>query len=325
MNCELLATCNALGYLEEDTYHREPDCLESVKDLIRYLRHEDDTRDIRQQLGAGQILQNDLLPLVIQHHQESALFDACIRYPHCTDWEQRQEEDNLLIERILLLVRNVLHVPADPSEEKSLDDDASLHDKLLWAIHMSGMDDLIKFLASSPSEHQWSMHILEVISLLFREQVRGEAGAGEREGRVLLSWLELRDWEGCSVCESCERRDWEGCSVLVVMHLALKAYQELLMTVNEMDRSKDENIRESARVIKSNIFYLMEFREIFLALLRRFDETRQPRSFLQDLVETTHLFLRMLERFCKGRNHLLVQVGGARGGRRDSGESPASC
>lgn len=34
------------------------------------------------------------------------------------DWEQRQEEDNLLIERILLLVRNVLHVPADPTEEK---------------------------------------------------------------------------------------------------------------------------------------------------------------------------------------------------------------
>ena len=27
MNCELLATCSALGYLEGDAYHREPDCL----------------------------------------------------------------------------------------------------------------------------------------------------------------------------------------------------------------------------------------------------------------------------------------------------------
>ncbi|MGH0156594.1 UNVERIFIED_CONTAM: hypothetical protein FKN15_033762 [Acipenser sinensis] len=377
------------------------------------------------------------------------------------DWEQRQEEDNLLIERILLLVRNVLHVPADPSEEKSLDDDASLHDKLLWAIHMSGMDDLIKFLASSPSEHQWSMHILEVISLLFREQVRGEAGAGEGEqglgeggesvalvvraeglagrqcvlvvhsrfgGSYVVQGLKsigdndviyhrglhtfkdyshdcgkavrrvpkrrqaARESEGkrrsalnvrlflkefCTdflqncynslmyqvkdglIRERAQQHDetyylWavsffmgfnrslrfqpelvsETVSIRTFhyieqnltnyyemmvtdrreasawarrMHLALKAYQELLMTVNEMDRSKDENIRESARVIKSNIFYLMEFREIFLALLRRFDETRQPRSFLQDLVETTHLFLRMLERFCKGRNHLLVQ------------------
>ncbi|XP_052451398.1 protein timeless homolog [Carassius gibelio] len=172
MNCELLATCSALGYLEGDVYHKEPDCLESVKDLIRYLRHEDDTRDIRQQLGAGQILQNDLLPIITQHTQDKLLFDACIRlmvnltqpallcfgkvpddpafrhhflqvmsylqaYKEAfadekiftvlsetlynllqLDWEQRAEEDNLLIERILLLVRNVLHVPADPYEEK---------------------------------------------------------------------------------------------------------------------------------------------------------------------------------------------------------------
>uniref|UniRef100_A0A672QV05 Timeless C-terminal domain-containing protein n=1 Tax=Sinocyclocheilus grahami TaxID=75366 RepID=A0A672QV05_SINGR len=92
------------------------------------------------------------------------------------------------------------------------------------------------------------------------------------------------------------------------MHLALKAYQELLLTVNEMDRSKDENIQHSSNVIKSNIFYLMEFREIFLTLLRKYDERMQPRSFLRDLVESTHLFLKMLERFCKGRNNLVVQV-----------------
>lgn len=35
------------------------------------------------------------------------------------------------------------------------------------------------------------------------------------------------------------------------MHLALKAYQELLATVNEMDTSPDEAVRESSRIIKS--------------------------------------------------------------------------
>lgn len=45
-----------------------------------------------------------------------------------------------------------------------------------------------------------------------------------------------------------------------------------------------------------------------MTLLRKFDETKQPRTFLRDLVESTHLFLRMLERFCKGRNNLVVQV-----------------
>uniref|UniRef100_A0A3Q1JQW2 Timeless circadian clock n=1 Tax=Anabas testudineus TaxID=64144 RepID=A0A3Q1JQW2_ANATE len=522
MNCEILATCSALGYLEGDTYHKEADCLDSVKDLIRYLRHEDDSRDVRQQLGAGQILQNDLLHIVIQHGQDRALFDACIRlmvnltqpamlcfgkvpddpvfrhhflevtshlqaYKEAfaservfgilsetlynllqLDWEQRQEEDNLLIERILLLVRNVLHVPADPCEEKKVDDDASVHDRLLWAIHMSGFDDLVKFLASAQSEQQWSMHVLEIISLMFRDQtpeslvsagharsteekqrdseeleslrqkehaekrsrtfqrgtrhsrfggsyvVKGLKSIGDKDviyHRTLYNFknythdvgkavrrvpkrnrqaLECRDKRRSALnvrlflrefcvdfLENCynhlmhivkeslireqaqqhdetyylwalsffmafnrgngfradlvsetmsirsfhfiERNITNYYEIMLLdrkdttswsrrMHLALKAYQELLLTVNEMDRSQDESIKQSSSVIKSNIFYLMEYREIFLTLLRKYDETRQPLSYLKDLVESTHLFLRMLERFCKGRNNLIVQV-----------------
>ncbi|KAM4588760.1 protein timeless homolog isoform 1-T2 [Odontesthes bonariensis] len=521
MNCELLATCSALGYLEGDTYHKEADCLESVKDLIRYLRHEDDTRDVRQQLGDSQIIQNDLLPIIVQYKQEKALFDACIRlmvnltqpamlcfgkvpddpvfrhhfiqvtshlqaYKEAfasegvfgilsetlynllqLDWEQREEEDNLLIERILLLVRNVLHVPADPCEEKKVDDDASVHDRVLWAIHMSGFDDLVKFLASAQSEQQWSMHVLEIISLMFRDQtpeglvsagnarsaeekqrdsqelealrqkehaekrsrtlqrgnrhsrfggsyvVQGLKAIGDKDvvyHRNLLNFrnythdigkavrrvpkrnrriqecedkrrsalnvrLFLRDFcvdflENCYnrlmylvkenlIREQTQQHDetyylWalsffmafnrgngfradlvsetmsirtfhfiernitnyyemlltdrkEATSWSRRMHLALKAYQELLLTVNEMDRSHDESIRQSSNVVKSNIFYMMEYREIFLTLLRKYDETKQPHSYLKDLVESTHLFLRMLERFCKGRKNLIVQ------------------
>ncbi|XP_032405525.1 protein timeless homolog [Xiphophorus hellerii] len=521
MNCELLATCSALGYLEGDSYHKEPDCLESVKDLIRYLRHEDDTRDVRQQLGDSQIVQNDLLPIIVQYRQDKTLFDACIRlmvnltqpamlcfgkipddpvfrqhFMQVTshlqaykeafasekvfgilsetlynllqlDWEQRQDEDNLLIERILLLVRNVLHVPADPCEEKKVDDDASVHDRVLWAVHMSGFDDLVKFLASAQSEQQWSMHVLEIISLMFRDQtpealvsagharsaeekqrdaqelealrqkeqaekrsrtlqrgtrhsrfggsfvVQGLKAIGEKDviyhrnlnnfkcythdlGKAvrrvpkrnqqaqdcrdkrrsaLNVRLFLREFcvdflENCYnrlmylvkeslIREQTQQHDetyylWalsffmafnrgngfhadlvsetmsvrtfhfiernitnyyemlltdrkEATSWSRRMHLALKAYQELLLTVNEMDRSADEGIRQSSNVIKSNIFYLMEYREIFLTLLRKYDETKQPHSYLKDLVESTHLFLRMLERFCKGRKNLIVQ------------------
>ncbi|XP_044143469.1 protein timeless homolog isoform X1 [Bufo gargarizans] len=521
MNCELLATCSALGYQEGDTYHKEPDCLESVKDLIRYLRHEDETRDIRQQLGAAQILQNDLIPLVIQHHNDKQLFDAVIRltvnltqpallcfgkvpqdptfrhhflqvvsylqtYKEAfanerlfvvlseklydllqMDWEQREEDHNLLIERILLLVRNILHVPADPDEEKNVDDDASIHDRVLWAVHMSGMDDLVKFLASSETEQQWSMHVLETVSLMFRDQNAEQLAAtgqgrfsaervtdlkdleilrqkemAEKKSRVfqrgtrhsrfggsyviqglksigdndvvyhqglhnfqnythdlgknlrrvskrkqqakdtetrrrsaLNVRLFLKEFcidflENCYnrlmyivkdhlVREKAQQHDetyylWsmaffmafnrvhqfrpelvsetasirtfhfieqnltnyyemmlmdkkEATSWARRMHLALKAYQELLMTINEMDHSKDPSVRESSKVIKNNIFYMMEYRELFLALFRKFDETKQPLSFLKDLVETAHLFLRMLEKFCKGKSTVMVQ------------------
>uniref|UniRef100_A0A8C8RTP0 Timeless circadian regulator n=1 Tax=Pelusios castaneus TaxID=367368 RepID=A0A8C8RTP0_9SAUR len=521
MNCQLLATCSALGYLEGDIYHKEPDCLESVKDLIRYLRHEDETRDIRQQLGAAQILQNDLLPIVAQYPQDKLLFDAVIRlmvnltqpallcfgkvpqdpgarhfflqvvsylqaYKEAfasekvfgvlseklydllqLDWEQRQEEDNLLIERVLLLVRNVLHVPADPEEEKNVDDDASVHDRVLWAMHVSGMDDLLKFLASSPAEQQWGLHVLEIIALMFRDQDPEQLGAtgqarpakergadvrelellrqremaekksrafqrGSRHSRFGGSYvvqglksigdrdvvfhkglhklkhyshdlgkeaqrvpkrrqpaqeaaprrrsalnvrLFLREFCG-DFLDSCYNRLmylvkdqllrekaqqhdetyylWavaffmafnrcrpfrpelvsetlsvrtfhfieqnltayyeamlldkkEATSWARRMHLALKAYRELLLTVQEMDRSPDEAVRDSSKIIKNNIFYLMEYRELFLALFRKFDASRQPRSFLCDLVETTHLFLKMLEAFCRDRNNLVVQ------------------
>ncbi|XP_070596659.1 protein timeless homolog [Erythrolamprus reginae] len=522
MNCELLATCSALGFLEGDTYHKEPDCIESVKDLIRYLRHEDETRDIRQQLGAAQILQNDLIPIIIQYPQDKQLFDAVIRlmvnltqpailcfgkipqdinlrhhflqivsylqgYKEAfandkvfgllseklyellqLDWEQRQEEDNLLIERILLLVRNVLHVPADPDEEKNIDDDANIHDRVLWAMHISGMDDLLKFLASSPSEQQWSLHVLEIISLMFRDQnpellaatgqtrsakeqsvdvaeleVLRQKEQAEKKTRVFQRSSRHSRFGGCYVIQGLKaigdrdvvmhkglhnvknyshdlskdvRRvpkrqqlasDGEGLprrSALNVrrflqefcveflencynrlmylvkdhllrekaqqhdetyylwalaffmafnrassfqpqlvsetvgvrtfhfiersltnyyemsivdkkditswskrMHLALKAYQELLMTMHEMDRSQEEAVRNSSHILKNNIFYVMEYRELFLTLFRKFDEKKQPRSFLRDLVETTHLYLKMLEKFCKGRKNLVVQ------------------
>ncbi|XP_068417501.1 protein timeless homolog isoform X2 [Eschrichtius robustus] len=521
MNCELLATCSALGYLEGDTYHKEPDCLESVKDLIRYLRHEDETRDVRQQLGAAQILQSDLLPILTQHRQDQSLFHAVIRlmvnltqpallcfgsvpkepsfrhhflqvlaylqaYKEAfasekafgvlsetlyellqLGWEERQEEDSLLIERILLLVRNVLHVPADLDQEKRIDDDASVHDRLLWAIHLSGLDDLLLFLASATAEHQWSLHVLEIISLMFRDQNPEQlAGVGQgrlaQERRTAVAELEvlrqremaekktralqrgnrhsrfggsyivqglksigerdlifhkglhnlqnytsdlgkqprrvpkrrqaarelsvqrrsalnvrlfLRDFcseflENCYnrlmgsvkdhlLREKAQQHDetyymWalaffmafnraasfrpglvsetlsvrtfhfieqnltkyyemmltdrkEATSWARRMHLALKAYQELLATVNEMNVSSDEAVRESSRIIQNNIFYVMEYRELFLALFRKFDERCQPRSFLRDLVETTHLFLKMLERFCRSRGNLMVQ------------------
>ena len=37
---------------------------------------------------------------------------------------------------------------------------------------MSGLEDILLYIASSEEERNLSMHILEIISLMFREQVR---------------------------------------------------------------------------------------------------------------------------------------------------------
>ncbi|XP_025082502.1 protein timeless homolog isoform X2 [Pomacea canaliculata] len=522
MHVELQATCSALGYLEGNKYIKEPDCLETVKELIRFLRREDDTCDIRRQLGDAQILQKDLVPLVKQYHNDKPIFDAVIRLmvnltqpvivcfnnqlpdektlrQHCLeveshlqqykeafadeeffvvltkklsellelDWEHRHEEDKLLLERLIVLVRNVVHIPPDPASEQRTDDDASLHDQVLWAMHVSGMEDVILYIASSNDERQLCMHVLEIISLMFREQspeILAHAGVqrsltekekDERElevararekaqkksnllkfntrhsnfggtyimtntkslsDRELIYHKSIQDVQNFSLdmnkkprkkpknrqpitdkpvirrstlsirlslkefCvqflenaynplmyavkdnlarEATQDLDetyylWamqffmafcrhhskhvdfvsETMSVstfhfiftnllryfeMIVMekkeakvwgrrvHLALKAYQELLLTLDMMDKSNNSHLCDASRVIKSNVFYMMEFRDIFITLLKKFDQTKNSREYLKDLVETTHLFLRMLENYTKTNAHLVVR------------------
>lgn len=65
-----------------------------------------------------------------------------------------------------------------PLPWQSVDDDASAHDRVLWALHLSGMDDLLQFLASATSEAQWALHVLEVIALMLRDQVSWGASMG---------------------------------------------------------------------------------------------------------------------------------------------------
>lgn len=76
-----------------------------------------------------------------------------------------------MIERVLVLIRNVLQVPANPEAECRADNDASLHDQVIWALHQSGLMDLVLFVVSSPDEHQFHLHGLEILCLLYREQV----------------------------------------------------------------------------------------------------------------------------------------------------------
>lgn len=39
------------------------------------------------------------------------------------------------------------------------------------AMHVSGLEDILLYIASSEEERNLSMHILEIVSLMFREQV----------------------------------------------------------------------------------------------------------------------------------------------------------
>ncbi|KAG5333965.1 TIM protein, partial [Acromyrmex charruanus] len=524
LSAELTATCAAIGYYDGTTYHLDKNCLEVIKDLIRYLKRDDDTHTIRRFLGQTRLLQTDLVKILIHHVKNIELWDVLLRllinltssafviyneqiptektmrsfYQQIVtylqeykaaltdenvwlavagrlgtlfniDNKEREEENELTIERILAFIRNVLQVPPNDNDKRA-DNDATVHDELLFAFHASGIVDIILFIVSNKNEQQYHMQILEIISLMLREQNASLLAASglqrsnaERENDeaslVALRQKELREkiykvktyagsrhsrfggtyvvqnmkavGENQMICHkpyqkieavefghdkkrvkrrrdkmslqdakeertsalsvrlflkefcveflsgaynpvmkftrSCFINDPHGQAVeaavylwalrffmefnrhykfqvkyvsetistevfylvqrqmdqyyemIIVdkkkiplwsrrLHLALKAYQELLNTLMAMDKNSDDGVRESSKIIKSNIFYVPEYRETILSQLLCFDEVKMSRQYLMDLITTIHTFLKMLEHYCqKGQRHLVIQ------------------
>ncbi|KAF6207220.1 hypothetical protein GE061_018460 [Apolygus lucorum] len=58
--------------------------------------------------------------------------------------EDRSEDDQRTVERILILIRNILHVPSSSDSDQRPDNDASIHDQVLW--------DYLLMLREQPAE-----------------------------------------------------------------------------------------------------------------------------------------------------------------------------
>lgn len=224
---ELFAIYNSLGYLQDGVYYKEPDCNACLKDLLRFMRSENQhTFSVRRQLGKCNFLTTDLGPLVKQYClKDSTLFDYVIRLLTALttppillfkeqvpddkearriyldlqqyvfeykselsgdimfwsviakqmlkilqmDLDKRQEEDKVLLERMLILIRNVLHV-ASQDEEDVIAGEDNTHDKLLIAMKKACIYDILIYICQTAAEHEFSFHVLEIFSLMYREQ-----------------------------------------------------------------------------------------------------------------------------------------------------------
>lgn len=226
---EIVATCSALGNKDENTgrYEKDLDCDACLRDLLRFLRKDNDDFLIRRQLAATNVVTNDLIFILKDHcADEKELFDVLLRllcnltnpaillfneevptdkhkkvlylelleilfnykiafssHLKCwsvltkhmtdiisTDVDERTHEDSLLFERILILVRNLLHVPIDSYKDQSTNEDMNPHDRMIVMMRESGMSDMIMLLASSEDEGHFCFHVLEIVSLMMREQ-----------------------------------------------------------------------------------------------------------------------------------------------------------
>lgn len=78
----------------------------------------------------------------------------------------------------------------------------------------------------------------------------------------------------CDMVKVEKKRPWPWVRRL---HLGLRAYKELLRTLLAMGACAVADVRASAEVLKSNIFYVLEYREFVLALFLGYDEAKMPR------------------------------------------------
>lgn len=61
-------------------------------------------------------------------------------------------------------------MPSNSELERRADNDASVHDRVIWALSQSSILNLVLFVASAVDESQYHLHALEILSLVFREQ-----------------------------------------------------------------------------------------------------------------------------------------------------------
>ena len=76
---DLESTCAALGSSDGVNYYKDEDCLECVKDLIRFIRRDDAAHVLRRNLGQIGVIQSDLIPLLRDYSSDQELFDLVLR------------------------------------------------------------------------------------------------------------------------------------------------------------------------------------------------------------------------------------------------------
>ncbi|KAF8358976.1 tim-1, partial [Pristionchus pacificus] len=72
-------TIGALGYLEDGVYYPEPDCIETVRDLIRFLRADGPDLMVRRCCGSHNVVGSDLIPILKTPKLKDDMFDLTLR------------------------------------------------------------------------------------------------------------------------------------------------------------------------------------------------------------------------------------------------------
>jgi len=73
-----------------------------------------------------------------------------------------------MFERMIVLIRNVLHIPI--LDTNTIDDDTDLQDRIIEQMHQSGVLDILQYMISAHEYQDYCFHLAEIVYLMLREQ-----------------------------------------------------------------------------------------------------------------------------------------------------------
>ncbi|VDO86334.1 unnamed protein product [Heligmosomoides polygyrus] len=251
MDALIQGTISALGYLEDGVYYQEPDCFETIRDLIRFLRTDDKVMLARKICGELNIIENDLIPIIKSPNLKDDMFDITLRllanltqpaivslqgrqpedrdewqtywilednlrrakhafadvkffsilkyhlekYFLNTDWESRLEENRLVMERIVVLLRYIFSISPTERDGRRTAAESNSHDRLIIAFLDSGIDKILTNIGTQSKEHEFHLSIMVIFALILKEHKPADiicAGRARTEAEKQKAEEELR-------------------------------------------------------------------------------------------------------------------------------------
>lgn len=84
---------------------------------------------------------------------------------------RHNEDDEITFERLIILIRNILHIPVDLTPDLGVENDFDTHEMCLHRMDKSGMlSTLIRLASESSKGMEYCFHITEIIYLMLRDQ-----------------------------------------------------------------------------------------------------------------------------------------------------------
>ncbi|KAK6034051.1 hypothetical protein COOONC_28445 [Cooperia oncophora] len=185
-------TISALGYLENGVYYQEPDCYETIRDLIRFLRTDSKVLLARKICGERNIIENDLIPIIKSEnpqgqHSISRIVGECLTQTRqIVSLKERQHQKIAMNGSLIGFWRKISDVAklafADvkffTALKKRLEKyfietrtvaESNSHDRVITAFLDSGIDKVLTNIATQSKEQEFHLSIMVIFALILKE------------------------------------------------------------------------------------------------------------------------------------------------------------